>query len=324
MKYFKTFHKGMTCNGKQYQENTEYEENGGDICKAGMMHFCETPFDTLDYYPLIDVNGNFSEFAEVKPLDEVVEKDNKRACKKIRIGAKLSFKDFIKAGVEILIEKTKPEKADKDTALNDNGERKVKIGSTGYKAQIGSSGDGAKIGSSGDGAKIGSSGDGAKIGSSGYKAKIGSSGNWAQIGSSGNWAQIGSSGDWAQIGSSGYKAQIGSSGYKAKIGSSGDGAQIGSSGDGAQIGSSGDWAQIGSSGDGAKIKMEGTRSIAAAIGYNCAISGKKGDWITLAEWKKDESNDWYPACVKSGQIDGETLLEDVMYKLEDGEFVKCD
>ena len=277
MKYYKAFNKGMTCRGKQYEEGKIYKENGGEICGAGMMHFCESPFDTLNYYPLVDSDGNFSEFTEVEPLAEIVKDGNKCASKKIKIGAKLSFKDFIKAGVEVLIEKTKFEKPT-DSELKDNGED---------LAQIGSSGDGAKIGSSGYGAKIGSSGDGAKIGSSGDGAKIGSSG------------------------------------YGAQIGSFGDGAKIGSSGDGAQIGSSGYGAQIGSSGDGAQIKMEGERSVASAIGARSQISGKKGDWIVLAEWDYDDDGKFYPKCVKAGQIDGETLKEDVMYRLEDGEF-KCD
>ena len=66
--------------------------------------------------------------------------------------------------------------------------------------------------------------------------------------------------------------------------------------------------------------MEGKRSVAAAVGYNCRIAGKNGDWIVLTEWKNDKEGNWYPACVKAGQIDGETLKEDVMYTLENGEF----
>ena len=163
-----------------------------------MIHFCETPFDCLDYYPIVDENGELIEIAEVEALDKVVRDGNKRASKKIKIGAKLSFRDFIKLGIQCIIESTKPS----------------------------SSGDGAQIGSSGDGAQIGSSGDGAQIGSSGYSAQIGSSGNGAQIGSSGDYAQIGSSGDRAQIGSSGDYAQIGSSGDRAQIGSSGNRAVV--------------------------------------------------------------------------------------------------
>ena len=291
MKYYKAFEKGMVCRGKKYEVGKEYEEKGGKICAEGMMHFCETPFDTLDYYPLIDTNGEFSEFAEVEPLDEVEKDGNKCASRKIRVGAKLSFREFIKAGVDILIEKT-------------NGNR-------------------AKIGSSSR-VRIGSSGDEARIGSFGRMAQIASSGDWAKIGSSGCGAQIGSSGDRAIIVSSGSWAKIGSSGYGDKIGSSGHNTKIGNSGCGAQIGSSGDETLIGSSGDGVIIKMTGSRSVAAAVGTECAISGKKGDWIVLAEWKINEEGAYYPACVKAGKIDGEALKEDTMYMLIDGEFVAQD
>ena len=163
MKGFKAFDKGMVCLGKQYAENSTFEEAGSETCcREGMMHFCETPFDCLDYYPLIDKNGELIEIAEVEALDKVLCEGNKRATKKIKIGAKLSFRDFIKLGIQCIIESTKPS----------------------------SSGNGAKIGSSGDFAKIGSSGGGAKIGSSGDYAQIGSSGNGAKIGSSGNRAVV--------------------------------------------------------------------------------------------------------------------------------------
>ena len=131
MKGYKAFYKGMICNGKQYQENTVYEEDGADgCCNAGVMHFCETPFDVLNYYPLVDDNGEFSEFAEVEALDKVHADGTKRATKKLRIGAKLSFKDFIKAAVSVVIESTKPANA-KDTDLSDNGGNGAKIGSSG-------------------------------------------------------------------------------------------------------------------------------------------------------------------------------------------------
>nr|DAF18450.1 MAG TPA: hypothetical protein [Caudoviricetes sp.] len=129
---------------------------------------------------------------------------------------------------------------------------------------------------------------------------------------SGNSAQIGSSGDSAQIGSSGNYAQIGSSGNYAQIGSSGDSAQIGSSGDSAQIGSSGNYAQINSTGEDAVIMCAGRKSKA---------KGKKGSWITLAEWVKDEEKGRYvPICVKTERVDGEKIKEDTYYTLKNGEF----
>ena len=313
---YKAFNPDFTCKGKHYKENTTYEENGNEICEAGVMHYCENPFDVLDYYPLVNENGEISEFAEVEPLGKVFKRENKCATNKLHIKAKLGLKGFIKACVDFTLEKTKIEEIEDDIE-NDNGNNSAQIGSSGYFAKIGSSGGSAQIGSSGYFAKIGSSGGSAKIGSSGGSAKIGSSGDYAQIGSSGDSAQIGSSGDSAQIGSSGDYAQIGSSG---------DYAQIGSSGDCAQIGSSGDYAKIGSSGDYAKITSKGKHSVVMAAGYQSQAKAKKGSWITLAEWVRTDDKDekgfciWIPKCVKTEYVDGERIKEDTFYKLVDGEF----
>jgi hypothetical protein len=213
MKGYKGFEPGLICRGKQYAENTVFEEEEAEICSCG-MHFCENPFDVLDYYGFTNDNGDFNEFAEVEALDEVKTDNNRKFCtKKLKIGAKLSISKFINACVDFAIEKTSTCIADNKISSGDSAQ----IGSSGNFAQIGSSGNFAQIGSSGNSAKIGSSGNSAKIGSSGNFAQIGSSGNSAQIGSSGNSAQIGSSGDFAQIGSSGDSAQIGSSGKDCVI-----------------------------------------------------------------------------------------------------------
>jgi hypothetical protein len=214
MKGYKGFEKGLICRGKQYAENTVFEEEKAVICNSG-MHFCENPFDVLDYYGLVNDDGSFNDFAEVEALDKAETDDKKKYCTtKLRVGAKLSFAGFVKACVDFVMEKTKEAPNGKDEAVISSKARGAQICSSGYGAQIGSSGDGAKIGSSGDGAKIGSSGYGAQIGSSGYGAQIGSSGYGAQIGSSGDWAQIGSSGKNAVVMCAGNNSVA-----KAKIGS---------------------------------------------------------------------------------------------------------
>ena len=357
---FKGFNADMTCLGFKFEEGKTYEEDVElKVCNRG-FHFCESPFSVLSYRDMLDDECKFIPVHHVTALGRCHSDSDKTATTKIHIGAKLDFKGFIKAGIDFIYEKCIKE-GPTDNVNSGYGAQigssgyGAKIGSSGYGAQIGSSGDlaqigssgdlaqigssgyGAQIGSSGDGAKIGSSGYLAKIGSSGYDAKIGSSGDLAKIGSSGYGAQIGSSGSGAQIGSSGYGAKIGSSGCGAKIGSSGDlaqigssgyGAQIGSSGDGAQIGSSGDLAKIGSSGydakigssgDLAKIESEGNNAVVAAIGIDSKIKAKKGSWITLAEYGEDLK----PVCVRSAQIDGKSLKEDVFYQLKGGEFVEA-
>ena len=294
MKGFKAFKNGLICKDKQYAENTVFYEPEAEICKKG-MHFCTNPFDVLDHYPLVDEDGEFSDFAEVESLAKEKTNDHKKFCTtKLKIGAKLSFAGFIKACVDFCVEKTIKGVSDNEISSGND----AKIGSSGNDAQIGSSGNDAQIGSSGNAAQIGSSGDAAKIGSSGYAAKIGSSGYAAKIGSSGNDAQIGSSGN---------ATQIGSSGDYAKIGSSGNATQIGSSGNDAKIGSSGDYAVICCAGNG---------SIAKA---------KKGSWITLAEWiYSEEKRRYIPFCVKTEFVDGKRIKEDTFYKLKNREFVKVE
>ena len=105
MKGYKAFEKGLICRGKQYAENTVFEESEAVICNSG-MHFCKNPLDTLDYYPLIDANGNMTEFAEVEALDEVLTNDDKKYCtKKLKVGAKLSVADFVKIAFEVTKER---------------------------------------------------------------------------------------------------------------------------------------------------------------------------------------------------------------------------
>ena len=172
MKGFKAFGKGLVCRGKQYKENTVFEEQEAVICQSG-MHFCENPLDVLDYYPLVDENGDIVEVAEVEALDECQTDDNKKYCtKKLKIGVKLLLKDFVKAAIDFVFEKS---------------DGKV---STGDYAQLASSGDYAKLASSGYGAKLASSGYGAQLASSGYGAKLASSGDYAQLASSGYGAVV--------------------------------------------------------------------------------------------------------------------------------------
>ena len=183
MKGYKAFSKGLVCKGKQYAENTVFEEENAEICKSG-MHFCENPLDCLEHYPLIDDKGNMTEFAEVEALDEPKTDDNKKFCtKKLRVGAKLDFAGFIKASIKFVWEKCTKD-VEKDS---------------GNSAQLASSGNSAQLASSGD------------------YAKLASSGNYAQLASSGNYAQLASSGDSAQLASSGYSAQVDSKGKYAVI-----------------------------------------------------------------------------------------------------------
>ena len=144
MKGYKAFNKDMTCRNKQYAENTVYEEPEAELCSVG-MHFCENPFDVLKSYSLVSENGELITTAEVEPFGEVKTDGVKSVTTKLRVGAKLSFPAFVRAGVDFLIDRTKTVV----NGTNDNGIDGAQIGSAGYAAQIGSSGYAARIGSVG-------------------------------------------------------------------------------------------------------------------------------------------------------------------------------
>jgi len=202
---YKAFDKNMKCRGFRYEVGKEYEMDGEIKCCNRGFHACKSPIEVWDYYDMLN-----SRYAEVEQSGKIEKEENStKVCSShIKIKAELKLADIINIGVEWLKDITSPSKVKADGVLNDNGDRRKQIGSSGNYA------------------KIGSSGDSAQIGSSGYSAKIGSSGDYAKIGSSGDYAQIGSSGDSAQIGSSGDSAQIGSSGYYAKIDSTGEDSVI--------------------------------------------------------------------------------------------------
>ena len=163
MKGYKAFKKGLICRDKQYAENTVFEEKDAVICSKG-MHFCKDPLAVLDYYPLVDENGDMSEFAEVETLDDALTDDNQKYCtKKLKVGAKIDFAKLVQASVNFEYEKVT------ETKVKNSRKDYAQIGSSGNYAQIGSSGYSAKINSTGKNAVIMCAGN-----NSIAKAKIGS------------------------------------------------------------------------------------------------------------------------------------------------------
>ena len=174
IKSYKGFDKDMQCRGFQYEVGKEYDMDGEIKCCNRGFHACKSPLEVWDYYYML--NSRFAEVEQSGKIDEE-EKSTKVCSSRIKIKAELKLADIINIGVEWLKDVTSPSKVKTYGALNDNGDRKKQIGSSGDSAKIGSSGYYAQIGSSGDSAKIGSSGDYAKIDSTGEDSVIMCAGN---------------------------------------------------------------------------------------------------------------------------------------------------
>ena len=154
---YKAFDKNMQCRNFQYEVGKEYEMDGEIKRYNRGFHTCKSPMEVWDYYDILN-----SRYAEVEQSGKIDEEENStKVCSShIKIKAELKLADIIKVGVEWLKDITSPSKVNADGALNDNGDR---------KKQIGSSGDYAKIDSTGEDSVIMCAGNKSKA-----KAKVGS------------------------------------------------------------------------------------------------------------------------------------------------------
>ena len=172
---YKGFDKDMKCRDFQYEVGKEYNMDGEIKCCNRGFHACKSPLEVWDHYDML--NSRFAEVEQSGKIDKE-EKSTKVCSSRIKIKAELKLADIINIGVEWLKDITSPSKVKTDGVLNDNGDRRKQIGSSGDYAKIGSSGDSAQIGSSGDYAQIGSSGEDSVIMCAGRnskaKAKVGS------------------------------------------------------------------------------------------------------------------------------------------------------
>ena len=96
--------------------------------------------------------------------------------------------------------------------------------------------------------------------------------------------------------------------------------------------SSGNGAQIGSSGYRAQIDISGDNTVGFACGWRSIIKARKGTWISLCEWKRNEQGVWIPILALSAQIGnkeykdfkGRILKETEYYCLHNQKFYPVD
>ena len=139
---YKGFDKDMKCRDFQYEVGKEYNMDGEIKCRNRGFHACKSPLEVWDYYDML--NSRFAEVEQSGKIDEE-EKSTKVCSSHIKIKAELKLADIINIGVEWLKDITSPSKVKADGVLNDNGDRKKQIGSSGNYAQIDSTGEDSVI-----------------------------------------------------------------------------------------------------------------------------------------------------------------------------------
>ena len=182
MKGYKGFEKGLVCRGKQYAENTVFEEDSAEICKSG-MHFCENPFDVLNYYSFVNDNGKINEFAEVESLDECKTDDHKIfTTKKLKIGAKIGINGLVKAFVDFTLSKTKSEKK-----FTNTGDRSAATNTGDYSAATNTGNRSAAV-------------------NTGDKSAATNTGYYSAATNSGDYSAATNSGDYSAATNTGYRS----------------------------------------------------------------------------------------------------------------------
>ena len=163
MKAYKGFNRDMTCRRFQFEEGKTYEHEGDvQLCESG-FHACEDPIDCLRYYePCESVYHE----VELDGVSDERQEDTKVVGKKIRIGARMSVKDIVKASIDYGFASCKDAK-DGDCASEINSRQAA-------------SGYGSRQAASGDMSRQAASGDMSRQAASGYGSRQAASGHWSR------------------------------------------------------------------------------------------------------------------------------------------------
>ena len=318
MKGYKGFGKGLVCRGKQYAENTVFEEYDAEICRSG-MHFCALPHQVFSYY----APSENHEFAEVEALDDPVTDDDAKYCsKKLRIGAKISVFDMVKASVCAFFERVNfagkiAEATQVDGAANAGDWGAANAGSygaanagsygaanagdygaanAGYRGAANAGYRGAAnagdCGAANAGYRGAANAGDYGAANAGYRGAA-NAGDWGAA-NAGDWGAA-NAGDWGAANAGSYGAA--NAGYRGAA-------------------NAGDWgAAIARKKGKASV---GRNGIAAVIGNGGNVSGKVGAILLLVD-TDDDGNALDFAAVK---VDRETIKENTWYKLEGGNIVE--
>ena len=296
MKAYKGFNKDMTCRGFQFEEGKTYEEKEAILCEKG-FHACINPIDVFCYYSPVDsVYHN----VELEEISAKRGKDSKICGKKIKIGAKLTVDEMIRAGVEIDIKSAK---------------KAAKTAASGDFSPVATSGISSPAATSGKSSSAATSGDLSHAATSGNSSHAATSGDSSHAATSGNSSCAATSGDSSHAATSGNYSHAATSGNYSYAVTSGDYSPAATSGNYSYAVTSGDYSPAVTSGD---------SSIAAAIGRNSKAKSTIGNWIVLAEYGEWNGKTHPVLCVKCGKIDGVSLKSDTYYQLENGEFVEVE
>ena len=300
MKGYKGFDKGLVCRGKQYAENTVFEEDKAVICSSG-MHFCENPFDVLDHYGFVNGNAEINDFAEVEALDEVKTDDNKKYCtKKLRVGTEIGIPGLVKAFVEFTKSKVDFENA----AATNTGDMSAAT-NTGYMSAATNTGYMSAATNTG------------------YMSAATNTGDYSAATNTGNKSSATNTGDYSAATNTGYMSAATNTGYMSAATNTGNKSAATNTGDMSAATTTGYMSAATNTGNYSAASVEGKDSFAIATGIEGKAKGALGCYIAVAEWVR-EGYEWKLKGFKTHKVDGKRIKANVYYQLKNGKFVEAE
>ena len=294
VKSYKGFNKDMTCQGFQYEEGKEYEEESVEVCNHG-FHACEYPLDCLGYYsPSESVYHEVEQSGEIQKHSE----NTKVASTKIKIGAEISIAGLVKAAIEYTVKRV-----NKDA---ESDEKHGASSATGYKGASSATGNCGASSATGDYGASSATGDYGASSATGYKGASSATGYKGASSATGN------------------KGASSATGYKGASSATGD---YGASSATGNCGASSATGYYGAS------SAEDKDAVAVAWGYKSKAKGVIGSFLVFADWEytgseddptydRDNQSAWVLNGAKMVQVDGEIIKPDTWYTIENGEIAE--
>ena len=117
----------------------------------------------------------------------------------------------------------------------------------------------------------------------------------------------------------GYRSVATNTGYQSVATNTGDQSVATNTGYQSVATNTGYQSVATNTGDQSAATVSGEESVACALGYEGKAKGTKGCWLVLAEWKDGHRKD-----VRCFYVDGESVKENVFYKMKEGALVEVD
>ena len=308
IKGFKGFDKDLKCRGFQYEVGKEYEQKGEIRCCDNGFHFCENPFDALDYY-----NPATSRYCKVEGDGEIDRGINKVAASHIHIGDELNWPSFINACVKFIFDKVNWNSVhminnDNYSVAKNNRVYSVAM-NDGKHSVATNTGDCSVAMNAGFKSVATNTGDCSVAMNFGYTSVATNTGDCSVAMNSGHKSMAMNDGKHSVAMNLGKNSVAVNSGFKSVATNTGDCSAATNSGHKSVSINTGDYST-------AKVGYKD--SVAIVIGENCKASGVLGSWLVLTE------HDCHSEIVgmKAVKVDGTTIKADTYYALRNGEIVE--